>query len=113
MRYLLDDNIPLSVKNWFREKGIEAVKLVEVGLKGADDEIIYEYAVDNNLKVITLDLDFGYIFMKLKRGTIIVLRPQKAVPAETISLLEKTFEVIKNKEGLIVVKPNKIRIIKP
>jgi len=82
-------------------------------LKGADDEIIYEYAVDNNLKVITLDLDFGYIFMKLKRGTIIVLRPQKAVPAETISLLEKTFEVIKNKEGLIVVKPNKIRIIKP
>ncbi len=113
MRFLLDDNVPLSVKEWFKERGIDAVKAFEVGLKGADDETIYRYAVENNFKVITLDLDFGYLFLKFQKGTVIVLRPRRAVPSEIIDLLERTFEIIKDKEGLIIVKPNKIRVIKP
>lgn len=113
MRFLLDDNIPLSVKEWFKKRGIEAVKATEVGLKGADDEIIYRYAIENNYKIITLDLDFGYLFLKFQKGTIIVLRPHRAIPKEIISLLERAFEIIKDKDGLIVVRPNKIRVIKP
>jgi len=84
----------------------------EVGLKGADDETIYRYAIENDFKVVTLDLDFGYLFLKFQKGTIIVLRPRKAVPSEIINLLERTFEIVKDKDGLIVVKPNKIRVIK-
>ncbi len=112
MKFLLDDNIPWSVKKWFENKGIEAIKLIEVGLKGADDEVIYKFALDNNFKIVTLDLDFGYLFLKFQKGTVIVLRPRKAIPNEIIKLLEKTFDIIKNKNGLIVVKSNKIRIIK-
>ena len=78
MKYLLDDNVPWSVKKWFESKGIEAIKLIEIGLKGADDEDIYRFAVDNNFKIVTLDLDFGYLFLKFQKGTVIVLRPQRA-----------------------------------
>jgi len=112
MRFLLDDNVPLSVKEWFKKKGIKVVKAFEVGLKGADDETIYRYAIENDFKVVTLDLDFGYLFLKFQKGTIIVLRPRRAVPSEIINLLERTFEIVKDKDGLIVVKPNKIRVIK-
>jgi predicted nuclease of predicted toxin-antitoxin system len=113
MKFLLDDNIPYSVKKWFQEKGFEVVKLFEIGLKGADDETIYRYAIENGFTVITLDLDFGYLFLKFQKGTIIVLRPHRSVPNEIICLLERSIKVILEKEGLIVVKPTKIRVIKP
>jgi len=58
-------------------------------------------------------LDFGYLFLKFQKGTVIVLRPRRAIPSEIIKLLEKIFDIIKDKNGLIVVKPNKIRIINP
>ena len=111
MRFLLDDNVPWSVKEWLESRGVKATKLIEVGLKGANDELIYEFALDNDFKIITLDLDFGYLFLKFQRGTVIVLRPQRAAPDDIVKLLEKTFSIIKNKSGLIVVKPNKIRVI--
>jgi len=104
MKFLLDDIG--SVKEWFESKGIEAIKLIEIGLKGADDEDIYRFAVDNNFKIVTLDLDFGFLFLKFQKGTVIVLRPQRATPTEMIKLLEKTFDIIKR--GLI-----KIRVISP
>ena len=113
MKFLLDDNIPLSVKNWLQKRGIYAIKAFEVGLKGADDETIYRYALENGFKVLTLDLDFGHLFLKFGKGTIIVLRPRVAVPKEVLKLLETSFDVLKDKDGLIIVKPNKIRIIKP
>lgn len=113
MKYLLDDNIPLTVREWFRNRGVEAVKAAEVGLKGADDETIYRFALENGFKIVTLDLDFGYIFLRFQKGTVIVLRPQRAIPAEIVRLLESCFDVVKDREGLIIIKPSKIRIIGP
>ncbi|AEA46595.1 DUF5615 family PIN-like protein [Archaeoglobus veneficus] len=109
MKFLLDDNVPYSVKKWFQKKGLEAVKLFEIGLKGADDETIYRYAIENGFAVITLDLDFGYLFLKFQKGTIIVLRPHRSIPDEIVCLLERSVEVIQEKEGLIVVKPDMSR----
>ena len=104
---------PLSVKEWLQRKGVHAVKAFEIELKGADDEVIYKYGLENDFKILTLDLDFGYLFLKFGRGTIIVPRPRLAVPKEIIKILEISFEIITDKEGLIIVKPTKIRIIKP
>ena len=47
MKFLLDDNIPYSVKKWFQQKKLEAIKLFEVGLKGARDEEILLITVSN------------------------------------------------------------------
>ncbi len=35
------------------------------------------------------------------------------MPSEIVNLLERTFDVIKDKEGLVVVGAKKIRIIRP
>lgn len=110
MRFLLDDNVPFSIKHWLQEKGYEVFKAMEVGLKGAEDDKIYDYALDNNYRIITLDLDFGYLFLKFQKGTIIMLRPKKMRPKEILSLLEHSFEVVRDKEGLIVIKPGKVRV---
>jgi len=67
MRFLLNDNIPLSVKDWLRKRCINTLKAIEVGLKGAENEKIYRYAIENDFKIITLNLDFGYLFLRYKR----------------------------------------------
>jgi predicted nuclease of predicted toxin-antitoxin system len=66
MRFLLDDNLPYSLKVWLEDRGGGALKLFEVGLAGADDEEVYQYALENRFAVITLDLDFGYLFLKFR-----------------------------------------------
>ncbi len=58
-------------------------------------------------------MDFGNIFFKFQKGTIIILRPKKAILSEIIKLIEDSFDIIKDKKGLIIVRPRKIRIIKP
>ena len=40
MKFLLDDNVPYSLKTFLTGKNIECVKTFEVGLKGGDDEEI-------------------------------------------------------------------------
>ncbi len=40
MRFLLDDNIPLSVKELLQRKGVHAVKAFEIGLKGLKIELL-------------------------------------------------------------------------
>ena len=60
MRFLLDDNVPYSLKTLLMDRNIECVKTFEVSLKGRSDEEIIGYAISNNYKIITLDLDFGF-----------------------------------------------------
>ena len=60
MKFLLDDNVPYSLKTFLMDRNIECVKTFEVSLKGRSDEEIIEYAISNNYKIITLDLDFGF-----------------------------------------------------
>ncbi len=112
MKLLLDDNIPLSVKKWFESKGHQATKAYELGLKGSSDDKLYRFALKNNYKLLTLDLDFGFLYFKYRKGTIIILRPKKLTPKAITSLLEKSLDKIKDREGLIIVKPDKIRIRK-
>jgi len=60
--FLIDENIPLSIIKFLRSKGFKVYRLGEVGLKGARDREVADYASQNNLTLITLDKDFGYIY---------------------------------------------------
>ena len=45
MRFLLDDNVPYSLKTFLMDRNIACAKTFEVGLKGGSDEEIIEYAI--------------------------------------------------------------------
>lgn len=113
MKFLLDDNIPYSIKNFLEKRDIEAYKLFEVGLKGEDDEKIYRYAMKNDFAMITLDTDFGYLFFQFRKGNIIILRPKKAIPKDIVELLAKSLDMIEKEKGLIIVKPGRIKVVRP
>ena len=71
--FLIDENIPLSTIEFLRSRGFKAYRLGEVGLKGAKDGEVAKYAYQNNLTLITLDKDFGYIYYQLYRGRLSVI----------------------------------------
>lgn len=75
MRFLLDENIPLSVLWWLMTQGYEAKTVREVGLVGRSDQALNAYLHRENRVLITLDLDFSDP-IKLPLGPArIVLRP--------------------------------------
>lgn len=61
MRILLDMNIPLIYKTLLEEKGLEILRWRNIGAPTAADTEIMAYARDQNLIVLTCDLDFSAI----------------------------------------------------
>jgi predicted nuclease of predicted toxin-antitoxin system len=47
---LLDENVPNNVRQWLVSKGLKAVSVSEIDLKGAKDYTVAEYAVKNGLR---------------------------------------------------------------
>ncbi len=58
LRFYTDTHIPKQVAIQLRAKDIEVIRCEEVGLAEADDEVHFQYAIDNELCLITKDDDF-------------------------------------------------------
>ena len=57
MKFLLDENIPASIKKNLSTNGYD-VEHVNQNLKGKKDKEVFEYAVKNKQCIITYDIDF-------------------------------------------------------
>lgn len=69
MKFLLDENIPISFKKKLIENGYD-VEHINDNKKGAKDKNVFEYAVKNKKCIITYDCDFNN-FKELKHYGII------------------------------------------
>jgi len=115
-RILVDENVPISVMEWLKKRGLNVIRVSEIGLGGAKDENIAKYAVKNNLIILTLDTDFAYIYHNVFRGliTVIVVRVKPPTPISIIEALNITLKKIKLDElqkKLAIITKKKMRII--
>ena len=114
--FLIDENLPVSLRDAIRLAGFTAFRLDEVGLKGVKDSAVAEYALNNKLILVTLDKDFGYIHYKLYEGrlTVILLRVKPPTPYELVKAMNKLIrelDLSKHMGKLIIVTRKRIRII--
>lgn len=61
LRFLIDEDLPRSLENVFKQYGYEAVHVLSAGLRGKSDAEIAEFARQNGLCLITGDLGFANI----------------------------------------------------
>jgi predicted nuclease of predicted toxin-antitoxin system len=113
---LIDENVPRSVVEWLKKKGMKVKGVFDVGLKGARDEKVAEYAVKHNMVILTLDADFAYIYHNVFRGslTVIVVRVKPPTPDNIIEVLNTTLKKMSLEEfqkKLVIIAKKKIRII--
>lgn len=75
MKFLLDANLPCSIKELF-DKRHKVFHLLDIGLSSAEDEEVINWAKKNKAALVTRDLDFANIlrFSPQKYFGILVLR---------------------------------------
>ncbi|HAH10685.1 MAG TPA: hypothetical protein DCL54_10740 [Alphaproteobacteria bacterium] len=61
MTFLIDENLPAALVEWFAGQGVNSKHLSEVGLLGQSDRAIAEYAIQQALIVLTKDKDFDHL----------------------------------------------------
>lgn len=115
MKFLADMPISPRTIEFLRRKGYHAIRVDKLKMAKATDREIFDYAIKNEMIIITTDLDFGTIlaYTKKKKPSIIILRLKNPSPKVINDLLEKglpNVEEYLRKGAIIVIGEDKIRI---
>ena len=100
MRFLLDAQLPPSLAIHFREQGLDAMALREVGLRDAADHEIWDWALAHQAVIVTKDDDF--IKLLLARGAppqVMWLRIGNATNAALLKWLMPVLPAVLNSLG--------------
>lgn len=58
MKLLVDSQLPIALARYLSAQGLECEHVEDIGLATADDRVIWEYAKERNLVIVTKDEDF-------------------------------------------------------
>lgn len=72
MRFLVDAQFPPALAQWLESRGHEAKAVREVGLREADDSVIWTFADQGGWVVVTKDEDFVELVLRHKSGPQVV-----------------------------------------
>ena len=61
MKFLVDHQLPPALARFLQSQGHDAQHVRELGLKDADDAIIWRHTISNGQVVISKDEDFWYL----------------------------------------------------
>ena len=95
MRFLVDEDLPLSAVDLLRRYGHEAHDVRRIGLRGAKDSQIAAYAKTQGLCIVTGDLGFSDIrnYAPAEYSGLVVLKvPRTATASFTLGLLESLLQ---------------------
>jgi predicted nuclease of predicted toxin-antitoxin system len=70
-KILVDENLPASIVVAFGAQGLEALHVSMADLKGASEDAIWKYCLDNNLAIARKDTD--YLELSHIRGDVQVI----------------------------------------
>ena len=115
MKLLLDMNVPLMFSTLFTNKGIDTIRWSDIGLPNAKDNEIMSYARDNNLIVLTYDLDFSAILSTTHdlKPSIIQIRVSAKHADKAVNLIKAALSNNKSdleKGAIISIDINKARL---
>ena len=109
MKFLLDENVPKSIKKLIIELGFSVITLKELNKLGITNGEVAETAINENSIIITLDSDF-LTFKKelLLKSRIIYIKIHPRDPKTVLQLINDNLETCIN----MLSKPGKILITK-
>lgn len=112
MRFLIDEDLPHSVKDLLERYGHEAVDVRIIGFRGSKDHQIAALAKSKDLCLVTGDADFSDVrnYPPGRYAGIVVLRlPRTATASFIVNLLESFLR----QEELIAQMPGKLAVVEP
>lgn len=88
MKFLVDEDLPRSTSRMLKENGFEVFDVRDVGLRGASDSEVFDFAQSKKATLLTADLDFSnpLLFSARSSAGIVIIR----LPADiSIELMNK------------------------
>lgn len=72
MKFLVDAQLPPALTRWLLEAGHDAAHVEDVGLREANDEAIWAYALQGGALIVTKDEDFAVRSVQAAAPPVIV-----------------------------------------
>ncbi len=96
MKFLVDEAISPKIVRFLKESGFDATRPKELGMLGASDSKLAEFALENNFEIITLDMMFAYKHYFINRGKLgfILIRLEEPTTENIIDSLKNFFNSI-------------------
>lgn len=89
MKFIIDQQLPPALTTWLQRKGHDASHVRDHGLREAEDEDIWDFALRHRAIVVTKDADFSDRRARVSAGpTILWLRIGNTTTPELFALLE-------------------------
>ena len=116
-RFLVDENLPRSLAARLRAAALEARDVRDLGLRGAPDEEIFQFARSHGWVLLTGDLGFGAMMRAFpdSPGLVLARLPNDWPASEINRLIETSLARLPDfvPGSLIVIEPERIRIRTP
>jgi predicted nuclease of predicted toxin-antitoxin system len=74
VNFLVDHQLPPVIARFLETHGHSAKHVRELGFKEAEDAVIWQYAVANDMTVISKDQDFYFIATSASAGNLVWVR---------------------------------------
>ncbi len=108
MKFILDENLPLSLSAALYELGFEAKHVSDIGLRGSPDKEISVYANKEKAILVTKDLEFANILLYPKGshyGLMVLRLPNSFTTKQIINAMKEFLTKIKSEVciGTIIV----------
>ncbi|MDQ7779566.1 MAG: DUF5615 family PIN-like protein [Planctomycetota bacterium] len=114
IRLLTNEHISPIVVEHLRRKGVDAVTVTDLGLRGRSDSDVLAAAHRQSRAVLTMDADFGGL--AIQRGEpcfgIVFVRPGNLIPGEVCALLDGfiSADMQISPPFVVVLEPGRIRL---
>jgi len=116
MRFLVDADMPRSSAVLLRDLGHDVVDVRDIGLRSADDSVIFRRAQEEERIIVTADLGFADIRLYPPRsyaGMVVLRLPSHFTAVQINRTLERfaqsvTLEAIQG--ALVIVEAGRMRI---
>ena len=114
-RFLADECIHTDIISALRQEGFEVSTVKQAGLSGADDDAVFNFALEKSLILITFDRGFGDIFRyHISKGPgIIIVLINRMTREEIVPIIINFILFSKDRDfsgKLVLVGKSKIRI---
>ena len=115
MKFKIDENLPTEFSDLLKAFGFDATTVLDEGLGGASDDLLFQKCRDERRTLMTLDMDFANIGSYTPGETfgIIVFRLSRHDKPSLISALRRIVPTLKERRpqnSLWIVEHDRIRI---
>ena len=115
-RFLIDEDLPLSLAAALESAGMEAIHVVDAGLRGSSDAAVLDEAVRAGRSLVTADLDFANVLRFPPgghKGIVVVRYPNETAVLALNSAIVASLVSVSEQElhgAVIVLEPGRVRI---